>query len=144
MQAYPHAASLRLDHTQHLFDWKPPGNIDWTRHSTACANMYSLLILTIYVSQQNHARCKQKVKKLTRPPQTDRRLRPRCCHLGSYHAAQQTLTARRSPERPLPVTGIRTLPAKSCLRTSLPQPGGDFEQLQLMCKYDVIHKTGNT
>jgi len=27
---------------------------------------------------------------------------------------------------------------------SLPQPGGDVEQPQLMCKYDVIHKTRNT
>ena len=25
-----------------------------------------------------------------------------------------------------------------------PSPGGDVEQPQLMCKYDVIHKTGNT
>ena len=27
--------------------------------------------------------------------------------------------------------------------TSLSQPGGDVEQPQLVCKYDVIHKTEN-
>jgi len=54
------------------------------------------------------------------------------------HCGLVGLTARSSSKRPLPATGIRTR------QVSLPQPGSDVEQPQLMCKYDVIHKTGNT
>ena len=39
-----------------------------------------------------------------------------------------TLTARSSPERPLPATGIPTCQAQGCVWASLPQPGGDVEQ----------------
>ena len=42
--------------------------------------------------------------------------------------------------------GIATLTmcqAHGCV-WALPQPGGDVEQPQLMCNYDVIHKTGKT
>ena len=33
---------------------------------------------------------------------------------------------------------------QACVSASLPQPGGDVEQLKLMCKYDVIRKIGST
>ena len=58
-------------------------------------------------------------------------------------------TARSSPEHPLPATGIPMCQAQGCVSASLnlhhqDQPGGNVEQPQLMCKYDIIHKTRNT
>jgi len=59
-------------------------------------------------------------------------------------AAQQALTAKSSPEHPLPAKGIPTCQAEGCMSASLPQPDGNVEQPRLMCKYDAIHKIGNT
>ena len=98
----------------------------------------------------------------------DRRLRPRCCHLGSYfkhksfscrymrrdimrkhdvtniqHTHCSPVGLRSSPKCPLPATGVPTRQAHGCVLASQPQPGGDVEQPQLMCKYDIVHKTGN-
>jgi len=54
------------------------------------------------------------------------------------HCGLQALTAKNSPERPLPGTGIHTRQAQACVRVrvrdSLPQPGGDVEQPQLIAK----------
>jgi len=71
-------------------------------------------------------------------------LRPRCCHLGSYlrpsrHWLQEVVPSVRCLQW---VFLYATSPG--LLWASLPQPGGDFEQPQLLCKYDVIYKTGNT
>jgi len=69
----------------------------------------------------------------------DRRLRPRCCHLGSYFKRP-----KGSPVRPLACSWLlpRTVysQAQGCVCTAL-QQGGDVEQPWLMGKYDVIHKT---
>jgi len=50
---------------------------------------------------------------------------------------------RSSPQRLLPAMGIPMNHAKCCMSASRPQPGGDVEQPYLICKYDVVHKTGN-
>jgi len=67
---------------------------------------------------------------------------PRCCHLASYFKH----TSRSSRERPLPATGIPTRQAQGCIRVSL--AGSAWRRRRaasyLMCKYDVIHNTGNT
>jgi len=42
--------------------------------------------------------------------------------------------------RPLPATGIPARQVHVWVWPSLPQPGSDVEQPQLVCKYDVIHK----
>jgi len=39
---------------------------------------------------------------------------------------------------------LRAKPKAACEPHCLSLHGGDVEQPQLMCKYDVIHKTGNT
>ena len=92
----------------------------------------------------------------------NRKLSTQCCHLGSYfkHTSFSCRyihmdimcnirTARSSPEHPLPATGIPMCQAQGCVSASLnlhhqDQPGGNVEQPQLMCKYDIIHKTRNT
>ena len=38
---------------------------------------------------------------------------------------------------------LRAKPKAAC-EALLPYPGGDVQQPQLLCKYDVIHKTGST
>jgi len=66
---------------------------------------------------------------------TDRRLRPRCCHPGSYFKRPKS-----SPVRPLTLQPVllRTVycQTQGCLCTAL-QLGGDVEQPWLMSKYDV-------
>jgi len=70
----------------------------------------------------------------------DRRLRPRCCHLGSYSERPKS-----SPVRPFACTVqlvlLRTVysQAQGCVCTALQLVGG-VDQPRLMSKYDVIHK----
>ena len=71
---------------------------------------------------------------------TDRRLRSRCCHLGSYLQPSRSWLQEVVPSvRCLQRVFLRCV--WGCVWASLPQPGGDFEQPQLMYKYDDIHKT---
>jgi len=101
----------------------------------------------------------------------DRRLRPRCCHLESYvkHTSFSCRYIRRGhyvqawchkystrPLRPSRPWLQEVVPSVCCLQrvflhaklkaayvwASLLQPDGNIEQL--VCKYDVIHKTGST
>jgi len=90
-----------------------------------------------------------------------RRLHSRCCHVGSYfkHVILLSLYTcghyvqtrchrySRSSLQPSSPWLQEAVPSIRCLQwvflRSLPQPGGDIEQTQLMCKYDVIHKTIN-
>jgi len=62
----------------------------------------------------------------------DRRLRPRCCHLGSYF---------KRPSVGLQLLLLRTAYSQTqgCVCTAL-QLGGDVEQPWHMSKYDVNHK----
>jgi len=71
----------------------------------------------------------------------DRRLRPRCCYLGSYVKRPEC-----SPVRPLACNWyycaqfIAKPKAACALRFSWAATSSDW----LISKYDVIHKTGNT
>jgi len=69
----------------------------------------------------------------------NRRLRSRCCQLGSYFKRSKS-----SPVRPLACNWYYcvqfiAMPKAGCLCAAL-QLGGDVEQPWLMRRYDVIHK----
>ena len=67
---------------------------------------------------------------------TDRRLRPRCCHQGSYLEHPKNSSAHFTA-KPKAACALRFSWAAT-------QLGGDVEQPWLMSKYDVIHKSGST
>jgi len=74
----------------------------------------------------------------------DRRLRPRCCHLGiSYFKLSYARKVARASVG-LQLVYLRTVysQAQGCVCTAL-QMGGD-EQPWFTSKYDVIHETGST
>ena len=71
-------------------------------------------------------------------PVIDRRLRPRCCHPGSYFKRPKC-----SSLRPLVILRTVCSQAQGCVCAAL-QLGGDVEQPWLTSKHDVIHKTGST
>jgi len=76
---------------------------------------------------------------------TDRRLRPRYCHLASYlRRSRPRLQEVVQNVRCLQRIFLRAKHKAEYVWASLPQPGGEFEQPQLMCKCSVIHKTGST
>jgi len=62
----------------------------------------------------------------------DRRLSPRCCHMGSYF---------KRPETQLVLLRTVYSQAQGCVCTVLQLPG-DVKQALFMNKYDVIHRTG--
>jgi len=76
---------------------------------------------------------------------TDCRLRPRCCHLGSYFKRPKSRPVRLLAGMPLVlqrapfVTKPKAAHALRSVRRDVEQPW-----LRPMCKCDVIYKTGNT